>query len=499
MCLLFCYFVLTRLDEPYIFVKKTGAGEFPPNPIINHKKLNNMKSKLLLFSALALCSATAAADNYPSSLYVLGDATSAQWNTDDAIRMVTVENGVYEYTGDLTENGRIRFVTTYDFAPGYGPAMASTPVGDNPNDIYLELTTGSHELEYRNDYYSPDKSFKVMTAGRYKFRVDLTGEKPVVEVSDATGLPDQSFSYPEVIYPIGNATNAGWAIENSYPLHETSFDSGVYSGTMFLNRCDAFDGLKFMVVPRFNQTDNKMYVAAQPNQTIGAPGEYDLKYTLSGDEDWKFSVTIEGLYDVTVDITSLKMTISEAQNFSPEKLWLVGDAVGGWSFDDNKVFVKTETEGEYSYTGDFVKGEFKFYAGNKFGAVAYGAESNGTLLQEGDLALTILGSDDNKFSVSADQAANYTLTVDLKNMKLNAKKNNGSSTVVEEIEVADWVQNAYGIVCEKAQAIALYDISGRKVASVNGTMLPFEGMNAGVYVLAIETPQGRTTAKIVIR
>ena len=180
-------------------------------------------------------------------------------------------------------------------------------------------------------------------------------------------------------------------------------------------------------------------------------------------------------------------------------MWLVGDAVGGWSFDDNKVFVKTETEGEYSYTGDFVKGEFKFYAGNKFGAVAYGAESNGTLLQEGDLALTILGSDDNKFSVSADQAANYTLTVDLKNMKLNAKKNNGSSTVVEEIEVADWVQNAYGIVCEKAQAIALYDISGRKVASVNGTMLPFEGMNAGVYVLAIETPQGRTTAKIVIR
>ena len=47
--------------------------------------------------------------------------------------------------------------------------------------------------------------------------------------------------------------------------------------------------------------------------------------------------------------------------------------------------------------------------------------------------------------------------------------------------------------------MALYDISGRKVASVNGTMLPFEGMNAGVYVLAIETPQGRTTAKIVIR
>ena len=120
-------------------------------------------------------------------------------------------------------------------------------------------------------------------------------------------------------------------------------------------------------------------------------------------------------------------------------------------------------------------------------------------LQEGDLALTVLGVDDNKFKVEADQAANYTLTVDLKNMKLNVKENDGTSTVVEEIEVADWIQNAYGIVCEKAHAMALYDISGRKIASVNGTLLPFDGVNSGVYILSIETPQGRSTSKIVIR
>ena len=119
-----------------------------------------MKSRFLLFSALALCSATVAAGNYPTSLYVIGDATPAQWDSNNVIRMVTVEDGVYEYTGDLTE-GRMRFVTTYDFVPGYGPAMASTVVGDNDNETYLDLTTGSHELEYRSDYTAPDKSFKV--------------------------------------------------------------------------------------------------------------------------------------------------------------------------------------------------------------------------------------------------------------------------------------------------------------------------------------------------
>lgn len=454
-----------------------------------------MKSKFLLFSAFALCSASIVAGNYPTSLYVIGDATPAQWESDNVIRMITVEDGVYEYTDDLTE-GRMRFVTTYDFAPGYGPAMASTPVGDNPNETYLELTTGSHELEYRNDYTSPDKSFKVTAAGRYKFRIDLTGEKPVVEVSDGTGLPDQSASYFESIYAIGASTNAGWAIENAVILPETSFNSGVYRTMMYIKTCDMFDGLKFMMARKWN---NRMYVSAQPEQTVEGLGEYNLKYTTSGDEDWKFSVKLDGFYEVTVDANNMKMTIAEPTAY-PIKLWAVGSALQSeWLFTNENILVNTGEEGVYTWTGDLKEGELKFYNGDTFTAVAYGAESNGTLLQEGDLTLTILGSDDNKFSVSADQAANYTLTVDLKNMKLNAKKNNGSSTVVEEIEVADWIQNAYGIVCEKAHAMALYDISGRKIASVNGPLLPFDGVNSGVYILSIETPQGRSTSKIVIR
>ena len=257
-----------------------------------------------------------------------------------------------------------------------------------------------------------------------------------------------------------------------------------------------FDGLKFMMARKWN---NRMYVSAQPEQTVEGLGEYNLKYTTSGDEDWKFSVKLDGFYEVTVDANNMKMTIAEPTAY-PIKLWAVGSALQSeWSFTNENIIVNTGEEGVYTWIGDLKEGELKFYNGDTFTAVAYGAESNGTLLQEGDLTLTILGSDDNKFSVSADQAANYTLTVDLKNMKLNAKKNNGSSTIVEEIEVADWIQNAYGIVCEKAHAMALYDISGRKIASVNGTLLPFDGVNSGVYILSIETPQGRSTSKIVIR
>lgn len=452
-----------------------------------------MKSRFLLFSALALCSATVAAGNYPTSLYVIGDATPAQWDSNNVIRMVTVEDGVYEYTGDLTE-GRMRFVTTYDFAPGYGPAMASTVVGDNDNETYLDLTTGSHELEYRSDYTAPDKSFKVSAAGRYKFRVDLTGEKPVVEVIDGTGLPDQAAAHFEAVYAIGDATDVHWAIESAIELPETSFDSGIYKGTLQLSKCEAFEGLKFMMTRKWN---DRMYVSAQPEQTIAAPGEYDLKYTTTSSEDWKFGVLVEGLYEVTVDVNTMKLTIAETY---PEKLWVIGDAVGGWTFEDNHILEMKDQEGVYSWTGDLTEGELKFYDGNSFDYTAYGAEAANTPFQEGESTITKLSDgNDFKFYVEAAQAGNYTLTVDLKSMKLNVEKNEGPSTAVEEIESIDWVQESYGIVCDRAQSMALYDISGRKVVSVDATLLPFDGLNSGIYILVIETSKGRMTHKIAVR
>ena len=84
-------------------------------------------------------------------------------------------------------------------------------------------------------------------------------------------------------------------------------------------------------------------------------------------------------------------------------------------------------------------------------------------------------------------------------MKLNVEKNEGPSTAIEEIESIDWVQESYGIVCDRAQSMALYDISGRKVVSVDASLLPFDGLNSGIYVLVIETSKGRMTHKIAVR
>ena len=201
--------------------------------------------------------------------------------------------------------------------------------------------------------------------------------------------------------------------------------------------------------------------------------------------------------EVTVDVNTMKMTIAETY---PDKLWVIGDAVGGWTFEDGNILVACEQSGVYTWTGDLAQGELKFYDGPSFDDVAYGAEGEQTPFQTGDLTLTKLSDgNDFKFYVESAQAGNYTLTVDLKSMKLHVEKNNAPSTGVETVEAAGWVQESYGIVCNEARAMALYDISGRKVASANATLLPFDALNTGVYVLVIETAQGRSTHKIVIR
>ena len=159
-----------------------------------------------------------------------------------------------------------------------------------------------------------------------------------------------------------------------------------------------------------------------------------------------------------------------------------------------------DQEGVYSWTGDLTEGELKFYDGNSFDYTAYGAEAANTPFQEGESTITKLSDgNDFKFYVEAAQAGNYTLTVDLKSMKLNVEKNDGPSTAIEEIESIDWVQESYGIVCDRAQSMALYDISGRKVVSVDASLLPFDGLNSGIYVLVIETSKGRMTHKIAVR
>lgn len=455
-----------------------------------------MRTKVFFLATALVASISAGfADNYPEAMYVIGDATPAEWNSDNVIRMENVSEGVFEYTADFNE-GRFRFVTTYDFAPGYGPKNATTVVSDNENETYLELATGDYELEYRQGYTDPDKSFKVTTAGRYKCRVDLTGTTPKVTISDGTGLADQYAEHPVAIYAIGDATTAGWTIENAIELAETSWNSGIYKATLKLAPQKE---LKFMQTRKWN---NHMYVSTQSGTTINAEGDFEVKYTTSGDEDWKWVFNLEEKnYDLTVDLNTMKLTIATPEIVKPEQLYLVGPAIGGendWSFHDDQIFVKTD-DGIYTWTGDLKQGELKFFADKDYSAVAYGATSDKTPLQEGDLDVMLLGDGtDYKFNVTSEQAGNHTLTLNLNTMKLNVVRNGGTTTNLSINENLDWKIDGNRISCTGADRIEVLAINGMCINSCNNDQLDISNLHKGMYIAILHKNNQKSIHKFIV-
>lgn len=459
-----------------------------------------MRTKV--FSAICfafLMSINVIAADYPANMYVMGDATPAGWNSDDVIRMENVSEGVFEYTAEFKE-GRFRFVTTFDFAPGYGPKAAATMVSDNANETYLEMTVGNHELEYRKEYTDPDKSFKVTSAGRYKCRIDLTGETPIVTISDGTGLEDQFTQMPAAVYATGDATTAGWVIENAIEVAETSYNSGIYKSMLKLAPGKE---LKFMQTRKWN---NHMYVSTAASTPINAEGEYEVKYTTSGDEDWKWIFNLEEkYYNVTVDLNTMKLSIALPEIVKPEKLYLIGPAIGGendWGFHDDQIFVKTENDGVYTWTGDLKQGELKFFTDKDYFATAYGATTDQAAFKEGEQDVMVLGINiDYKFNVSAEQTGNYTLTLDLNNMKLNAVKNgdSGTATNISPEQEISWNITDDHIVCVDANQIEVLAISGTRIASCQGGQLDISNLHAGMYIAILHKNGQKSIHKFIVR
>ena len=184
------------------------------------KKHMLMKTHLLSFVFVALI---ATSSSFANNLSLIGDATPGGWSLDSAIVMKPVADGIYEFVGDL-KDGSLKFVVQHDFVPSYGPQT---------NGDLLEF--GIVELTYRASYEEPDNAFSVK-AGRYALTLDMSDTVAKLAVSDGTGLPNKWYvEYPDTIYAVGNATQAGWSAIDAIAMAETADNSGVYLDTLLLN------------------------------------------------------------------------------------------------------------------------------------------------------------------------------------------------------------------------------------------------------------------------
>ena len=256
-------------------------------------------------------------------------------------------------------------------------------------------------------------------------------------------------------------------------MHESAFNSGIYNGTLTLSSGE----LKFL-----NQKDfGAGYGASVSNDPINGAGVYTLK-ALDGD-DLKFAVTLDEAteFDVTANIVagslSLTATGVEPVVVYPAKLYIIGPAVGGWSWDSNGQEMTTLEEGVYTWTGKLLADEMKFFEQPNFGAVAYGATEAGKVMSaDGEYDIVKLTDNDNKFIAPAD---NVTLTVNLKTMKLTSAKD---VTSLSDIVLLNGMTD-------------VYDITGSFVTRIENSNVGRCGLKAGIYIFK----SAQFTQKVVIR
>lgn len=228
---------------------------------------------------------------HPGRLYLIGDATPNGWDLHTAALMLTVEDGVYEWVGDLSA-GDLKFLENEDWIPSYGPATQGEALASGT------MVKREQELQDNDNKYN-------VSAGRYSLRIDLRGEAPQLTVEDGTGMEDKGFSnhYPVAIYPIGDATAAGWSLDNAIELTETAFNSGIYQGQIALHNGE----LKFL-----HQRDwGKAYGATAANAPIADEGAFDIMIT-DDSNDNKFAVSLaeETTYYVTVNAVTNQLVLS---------------------------------------------------------------------------------------------------------------------------------------------------------------------------------------------
>ena len=400
-----------------------------------------MKTQLLS----VLVALIVAVPSFANTISLIGEATPGGWSLDNAVAMKPTADGVFEFVGDL-KDGSLKLITQNDFAPSYGPQTNGE-----------SLVIGTVELAYRATYADPDNAFAVK-AGRYSLVLDLSGEEAKLTVADGTGLADKWYvEYPDTLYAVGDATMAGWTATEAIALSETADNSGIYVDTLLLKSGE----LKFL-----NQKDwGAGYGARVANEPINNAGVYALAALDSKDMKFKVALLQATEFVVEVNVVEGSLTLTALAILYPEKLYILGDAVGGWSFDTNAQEMTLVEEGVFTWSGSLVEGEMKFFVDKDFSSSAYGAVTHGTsIAASGEYAIELLGGEDKKFVATESQVE---MTIDLKEMKM----------VVEVDTIATAVDM---VVVEGGSAV--YDIMGRLRMVSDGDILP-SALPAGMYII----------------
>ena len=249
---------------------------------------------------------------YASTLYLMGSATKAGEEYENALLMEK-EPGTdrYYWTGMLVA-GDVRFVSD------------------------------------RNTAAETYGTFAIPREGCYRLSYDLAVNK---------------LSWVEPLYMVGSATEGGWSLSDATALNTDRYPTLSWTG--FLGAGE----LKFACHPQSGLFEDAFYKATEADAK--PEGEQAIVYDADGSgADNKWVITEAGIYSVTVNMNTLTVVFKRDQSMDDlpvKEVWICGDATPrGWDtpFPEKMAYDFNAAKGTFVWTGELKAGEIKFPCNN---------------------------------------------------------------------------------------------------------------------------------------
>jgi hypothetical protein len=202
---------------------------------------------------------------------MLGDAVPTGWNIDNPAEMRVDSSNL--------------FVFTYNEVLSAGEFKIPVSTGNFGTDYYMPLVNHQPITETGVQWLAggtPDLKWQITNPGAYKIRLDL----------QAMTMQIKPFTPYTQIWMVGDATPAGWNIDNPTALTPDPGNPNIFTYTGPLNAGE----FKFPLA-----TGNWACDYFMPVINGSGPGSTQMKFIASGSPDNKWKITEAGNYKVTIN------------------------------------------------------------------------------------------------------------------------------------------------------------------------------------------------------
>lgn len=269
--------------------------------------------KKILSMILLLCAAFSVqlrAEDFTEGnpVYIQGGAANAgTWATtaDKVQKMNHAGNGVYTWTGDLTE-GTFRFLCEFDENNKNNWNLMSWEAEANDTEV-----SSGHIYKVKYQRHVNEYNFKVTEAGKYRLILDTQQYKLIVQKADDTK-----------IYAFGNAFK-GWNAGDGTEIIESEGFKYTYKAKL-----EADTYFRFSLTNTIDKNSNICSAYAADNGVavntsgVGVTDSRSDRFYYYSNDEGNWHVTEAGYYTLTLDLVAHKLSVT----YTPATINAVAEA-----------------------------------------------------------------------------------------------------------------------------------------------------------------------------